>query len=83
MQPNSSKLDSSMGQPVQLAGRLMQIRRVDYILVTGRGRGRSSFMPFYEKAKARGSLTHEVACGHAVMVDDPATLTDLLITASQ
>ena len=83
MQPNSSNMGSSIGQPAQLSSRLMQIRRIDYILAAGRGDGCSSFMPFYEKAKARGWLTHEVACGHAVMVDDPATLTDLLISASQ
>ena len=70
-------------QPVQLDGRLMQIRRIDYILATGRGGGRSPFMPFYEKAKARGWRTHEVTCGHEVMIDDPARLTELLISSSQ
>jgi len=69
-------------QPIQLTGRLAQIKRIDYIFANAWGGGHSPFIQFYQKAKARGWRTHEVACGHDVMIDDPATLTELLVNAS-
>jgi pimeloyl-ACP methyl ester carboxylesterase len=66
-------------QPIQLTGRLAQIKRIDYIFASAWGGGHSPFIQFYEKAKARGWRTHEVACGHDVMIDEPAALTELLV----
>jgi pimeloyl-ACP methyl ester carboxylesterase len=68
-------------QPIQLTGRLAQIKRIDYIFANAWGGGHSPFMQFFEKAKARGWRTHEVACGHDVMIDEPAVLTELLVNA--
>ena len=68
-------------QPVELTGQLARIGRIDYIFASGWGGGHSPFMPFYEKARARGWRTHELACGHDVMIDEPAALTDLLVAA--
>jgi pimeloyl-ACP methyl ester carboxylesterase len=68
-------------QPIQLIGRLTEIKRVDYILANAWGGGHSPFVRFYERAKTRGWLTHEVACGHDVMIDEPAALAELLFKA--
>jgi len=68
-------------QPIELIGRLAQIKRIDYIFANAWGGGYSPFMQFFEKAKARGWRTHEVACGHDVMIDEPAALTELLVKA--
>jgi pimeloyl-ACP methyl ester carboxylesterase len=68
-------------QPIQLTGRLAQIKRIDYILANAWGGGHSPFIQFYEMAKARGWQTHEMACGHDVMIDEPAALTGLLVKA--
>jgi pimeloyl-ACP methyl ester carboxylesterase len=69
-------------QPVQLTGQLTKIERIDYIFASGWDEGHSRFAGFYAKAKARGWHTHEVACGHDVMIDQPGALTDLLISAN-
>jgi len=68
-------------QPVELTGQLAQIRRIDYVFASGWGGGHSPFIPFYEKARTRGWHTHELACGHDVMIDEPAALTSLLVAA--
>jgi hypothetical protein len=69
-------------QPIRLTGQLARIRRIDYIYVNAWGGGHSPFIQFYEKAKARGWRTHEMACGHDVMIDDPAALTALLLSVA-
>jgi pimeloyl-ACP methyl ester carboxylesterase len=69
-------------QPIQLTGRLAQIKRIDYIFANAWGGGHSPFIRFYERARARGWRTHEVASGHDVMIDEPAALAELLIQAN-
>jgi pimeloyl-ACP methyl ester carboxylesterase len=69
-------------QRVQLTGRVAQIKRIDYVFATAWGGGHSPFAPFHQKAKARGWRTHEVACGHDVMIDAPDPLTDILLDAA-
>ena len=68
-------------QPIELTGQLARIKRIDYIFASGWGGGHSPFMQFHEKARARGWQTHELACGHDVMIDEPAALTNLLVAA--
>ena len=68
-------------QPIQLLGRMAEIKRVDYIFANAWGGGHSPFMRFHERAKARGWRTHEVASGHDVMVDEPVALAELLVKA--
>ena len=66
-------------QPVRLTGRLATIGRIGYVFASGWGGGHSPFIPFHEKAKARGWRTHEMPCGHDVMIDQPAELTEILL----
>jgi hypothetical protein len=40
------------------------------------------FTGFYERAKARGWSTSEIACGHDVMLDRPEELTVALLQAA-
>jgi hypothetical protein len=40
------------------------------------------FTGFYERAKARGWSTREIACGHDVMLDQPDELTAALLQAA-
>ena len=70
-------------QPIQLAGGVAKIKYVDYIFASGWGGDHSPFRQFYQKAKARGWRTHEVACGHDVMIDEPAALIELLVNADR
>ena len=42
------------------------------------GRG-TPFTASYERAKARGWTTTEIACGHDVMLDDPEALVAALL----
>ncbi len=66
-------------QPAQLAGGLAQVRRVTYVFASGWAGNQSPFRPFYETAKARGWTTHEMDCGHEVMLDRPADVTRVLL----
>jgi pimeloyl-ACP methyl ester carboxylesterase len=66
-------------QKIRLTGSGHTIRNVAYILATGYDH--SPFPPFFEKAKARGWKTLSVPCGHDVMLDMPAELTQILIGA--
>ena len=68
-------------QPAHLAGGLAQVRRVSYVYASGWAGYESPFHPFYEKAKARGWSTHEVDCGHDLMLDRPADTTRLLLAS--
>lgn len=70
-------------QRIQLTSRLAQIGRIDYVFASGWAGGQSPFRQFHEKAKSRGWFTHEVACGHDVMIDEPAIVTGLLENAIQ
>jgi pimeloyl-ACP methyl ester carboxylesterase len=54
--------------------------KVTHILATGYGG--TPFVPFHEKAKARGWKTRTVECGHDVMLDRPNELVALLLEAA-
>jgi pimeloyl-ACP methyl ester carboxylesterase len=69
-------------QPIELVGRIGQIKRIDYIFAKAWAGGHSPFAQFYQKAEASGWRTHEVASGHDVMLDEPVWLTELLVNAS-
>jgi pimeloyl-ACP methyl ester carboxylesterase len=66
-------------QPAQLSGGIERIGRISYAYASGWAGHRSPFHPFYEKARARGWKTCEIACGHDVMLDRPDTVTALLL----
>ena len=65
-------------QPVELTGGLSQLKRIGYLYAAGWAGAQSPFYPFYQKAKSRGWFTHEVNCGHDVMLDQPDVLAALL-----
>jgi pimeloyl-ACP methyl ester carboxylesterase len=65
-------------QPAELTGGLSQLQRIGYIYAAGWAGSQSPFYPFYQKAQARGWFTHEVECGHDVMLDRPDALAALL-----
>jgi hypothetical protein len=67
-------------QPVRLTGRVGAIDNVSFIRASG-WEG-SPFGPFYEQAKQVGWKTVEIACGHDVMLDRPAALTEALLAAA-
>jgi hypothetical protein len=64
-------------QPITLTGGIGKIGNVTYIRASDFNAG-SPFPPFLEKARAKGWTTHEIACGHDVMVDRPDELSKLL-----
>lgn len=66
-------------QPLKLTGGLGTIANVTFILATGYEA--TPFPQFYERAKAKGWKTLEIACGHDVMLDQPAALTRMLMEA--
>jgi pimeloyl-ACP methyl ester carboxylesterase len=68
-------------QPVQLTGGLARIKRVSYAYASGWAGHQSPFRPFFDKAKARGWRTSEIACGHDIMLDRPDVTTALLLDA--
>jgi pimeloyl-ACP methyl ester carboxylesterase len=67
-------------QPAELTGGLSQLQRTGYLYASGWLGSQSPFHPFYQKAKSRGWFTHEVECGHDVMLDQPEVLAALLAT---
>jgi len=67
-------------QPIHLTGEISRIKSVTFILASGWNP--SPFLPFYEKAKAKGWKTRVMACGHNVMLDMPEELTQELLAAS-
>ncbi len=67
-------------QKLRLSGAENNFRSVTYILATGYEQ--SPFPPSCERAKARGWKTLSVSCGHDVMLDMPAELTQILIDAA-
>ena len=67
-------------QKLCLTGAGRSVRNMTYVLATGYDH--SPFPPFFEKAKASGWKTLSVPCGHDVMLDMPAELTQILIDAA-
>ena len=68
-------------QRIQLTGGIDQVQNVTYIRATGFEEG-SPFGPFLEMAEARGWKTITLPCGHDVMLDQPETLTEILLNAA-
>jgi pimeloyl-ACP methyl ester carboxylesterase len=67
-------------QPLDLTGGISRIKSITFILANGYSP--SPFPPFYERAKAKGWKTLTMPCGHDVMLDLPAELTQELMAAS-
>ncbi len=67
-------------QPVRLTGRLDTIDNVSFIWASD-WEG-SPFGHFSQQAKQAGWDTMEIACGHDVMIDRPAQLTEALLSAA-
>jgi pimeloyl-ACP methyl ester carboxylesterase len=68
-------------QPLRQTGGASLISRNHFIYASG-WEG-TPFTGSYDRAKARGWTTSEIACGHDVMLDDPEALTaELLAVAS-
>lgn len=67
-------------QPLRLGGGIDAVNEVTYILATRHEE--SPFMPSYERAKARGWKTIDIACGHDAMLDMPEELTAILLNAA-
>lgn len=63
-------------QALKLSGKTDGIKNVTFILATGFAD--SPFPQFYEPANAKGWKTLKMACGHDVMLDLPAELTQAL-----
>lgn len=68
-------------QPIRLSGGIDEVSNVTYIRASGFDEG-SPFPPFLEKARRKGWKTHEIDCGHDVMVDEPEALSRLLLEAA-
>jgi len=64
-------------QRIRLNGGLSQISRIHFIFASD-WEG-TPFTLSYDRAKARGWTTSEIACGHDVMLDCPEALTSELI----
>ena len=67
-------------QPIKLSGKADGIKNVTFILATGFAD--SPFPQFFEPAQARGWKTRKMDCGHAVMLDLPDQLTQVLHDAA-
>jgi len=67
-------------QSIKLSGKADGIKDVTFILATGFAD--SPFPQFFEPAKARGWKTLKMDCGHAVMLDLPDELTQVLNEAT-
>jgi len=68
-------------QPIRLTGGIEKIGNKAFILAEGFRAG-SPFRTFYDKVQARGFRTWTVQCGHDVMLDEPETLTRILLEAA-
>jgi len=64
-------------QPIELSGGPSKISRNHFIYASG-WEG-TPFTISYDRAKARGWTTSEIACGHDVMLDRPEALTEELL----
>jgi pimeloyl-ACP methyl ester carboxylesterase len=67
-------------QPIRLTGRVDAIDNVSFILASDWEGSPSG--QFYDQAKQAGWKTMEIACGHDVMLDRPAELTEALLSAA-
>jgi pimeloyl-ACP methyl ester carboxylesterase len=67
-------------QPLRLAGGPRTIGANSFIFASDWGP--SPFAAFYEQAKAAGWRTSEAACGHDVMLDEPAFLARELLAVA-
>ncbi|WP_213803617.1 alpha/beta hydrolase [Granulicella sp. dw_53] len=63
-------------EPIKLTQRFADIKNVTHILATGYP---PILQPSHDRAKAKGWKTSTVDCGHAVMLDRPGELTELLL----
>ncbi|MBZ5528376.1 MAG: alpha/beta fold hydrolase [Acidobacteriia bacterium] len=68
-------------QKLDLRGGIEEIKNITYLLASGWAP--SPFPQFYEKAKARGWKTRELACGHDAMLDLPEELSRELMKAAE
>lgn len=65
-------------QPIRLTGARDRVARKSYIRATGYPH--ELFDRFYARTRADPTWrTYEVACGHDVMIDDPARLAEILV----
>jgi hypothetical protein len=67
-------------QPLRLTGGIEKVKNVTFIFATGYEA--TPFPPFFERAKTKGWKTLTMDCGHDVMLDLPAKLTQALIETS-
>ena len=67
-------------QPLRLSGKMDAVKDITFVLATGYEG--LPFIPFYERAKAKGWKTLSVACGHDVMLDMPGELTTCMLNAA-
>jgi pimeloyl-ACP methyl ester carboxylesterase len=68
---------ASFQQKLRLSGGLSRIARSHFIYASG-WEG-TPFTASYDRAKARGWTTSDIACGHDVMLDDPEALVSELL----
>jgi pimeloyl-ACP methyl ester carboxylesterase len=66
-------------QPIRLRSKEDAVQNVTYILTTDLPD--SPFLPFFEKARARGWKTLTIATGHDAPIDNPEELTGMLLDA--
>ena len=64
-------------QPIRQSGGASLVSRNHFIFASG-WEG-TPFTGSYDRAKARGWMTSEIACGHDVMLDNPEALTSQLV----
>ena len=68
-------------QRTRLSGGIDKIENITFVRATGYELV-WLMSPFYEKARAKGWKTFEMACGHDVMLDQPQELSRLLLNAA-
>jgi pimeloyl-ACP methyl ester carboxylesterase len=66
-------------QHIRLEGGIDQIENFTYVCATGSAGENAPFLPYYERAQAKGWRTLTIACGHDVMLDQPEALASLLL----
>src|SRR6185437_11940231 len=67
----------TMTEKLKLTGAREKIANKTYIRASGYPN--VAFDKMHARAKAEGWRTHEVPCGHAVMIDEPERLTEILL----
>jgi len=71
----------TLQQRTRLSGGIDKIENITFVRATGYELV-WLMSPFYEKARAKGWKTFEMACGHDVMLDQPQELSRLLLNAA-